>query len=437
MIPHSIHVTVALALGIVAATTAGHAATFHLVSSMNGYQSPSGPEEGYPGLFYLAATVAGTSQVAPLTVTSSGATTLLGRFKSMYILESNFVGGPNGRFYSAIEYSSDPAHVFSVTSAPGSKQEYLESPLVPVFAEALPNGMLLGSAISGSTWHLVTASAAGAVSSFYEFPPKARPLSTVYATDGNYYGIVATANSPVSYVFQVAPSGSGKALHNFAPNSFSTWDPAPLVQGPNGIFYGALPTGGANHSGLIFSLTPDGNYGILYKFLASDRGGPTTLIHASDGNLYGAAINYGGDSYLFRVTPSGEYATLHSMNPGTDGICNCSLVQGSDGIIYGTSAAGGVHGGGTMFALDAGLPKPKPQALQFSPHSGPAGTQVRIWGYNLLAPTVQFNGAGAAGVTSSGPQYVLATVPAGATTGPITVTTPGGSSTTQVSFAVQ
>ena len=128
---------------------------------------------------------------------------------------------------------------------------------------------------------------------------------------------------------------------------------------------------------------------------------------------------------------------LHSMNPGTDGICNCYLVQGSDGVIYGTSTAGGVHGGGTMFALDAGLPKPKPQALQFSPLSGPVGTQVLIWGYNLLAPSVQFNGAAATAVTGSGPQYVLATVPAGADTGPVTVTTPGGSSTTQASFTVQ
>jgi hypothetical protein len=62
---------------------------------------------------------------------------------------------------------------------------------------------------------------------------------------------------------------------------------------------------------------------------------------------------------------------------------------------------------------------------------------VRIWGANLLSATVQFNGVPAVAVSSSGPNYVWATVPAGATTGPISVTTPGGSNTTQASFTVQ
>jgi hypothetical protein len=50
---------------------------------------------------------------------------------------------------------------------------------------------------------------------------------------------------------------------------------------------------------------------------------------------------------------------------------------------------------------------------------------------------VQFNGTHATSVSNSGSNYVWATVPAGATTGPITVTTPGGLSTTPASFIVQ
>jgi hypothetical protein len=406
---------------------------------MNGYQFPSALLEGFPGLFYANATLAGTSQAAAIQITSRGATTVLATLPNMYNFLSTFVGGADGRFYTSVEYSSYPGYAFSVTSASGSGHNYPPQDFTPVFRQSLPKTEFLATGGGGNSGNLFLLKGGlnGAVTPIYQFPPKVRPLSAIRGSDGSYYGIVATANSPVSYVFRVTPSGTAASLHNFAPNSFSTWDPAPLVQGPNGTLYGALPTGGANHSGLIFSLTLDGNYSALYTFPTSNKGGPATLIQASDGNLYGAAINYGGDSYLFRVTPSGQYTMLHSMNPGTDGICNCSLVQGSDGVIYGTSAAGGVHGGGTMFALEAGLPKPKPQALQFSPLSGPAGSQVVIWGYNLLAPSVQFNGASATVVTGSGPQYVLATVPAGAISGPITVTTPGGSSTTQASFTVQ
>ena len=110
---------------------------------------------------------------------------------------------------------------------------------------------------------------------------------------------------------------------------------------------------------------------------------------------------------------------------------------GSDGIIYGTAQGAGGTGAGAVFALDVGMPKPRPWAKEFGPQSGRAGTRVRIWGSNLLSATVQFNGVAAVAVSNSGPNYVWATVPTGATTGPVTVTTPGGTNTTNVNFTVE
>ena len=75
--------------------------------------------------------------------------------------------------------------------------------------------------------------------------------------------------------------------------------------------------------------------------------------------------------------------------------------------------------------------------LSFTPAAGPVGKQVRIWGYNMLKATVSFNGVAATTVHNSGPNYVYATVPAGAASGPITVTTPGGTSITPGSFTVK
>jgi len=57
-------------------------------------------------------------------------------------------------------------------------------------------------------------------------------------------------------------------------------------------------------------------------------------------------------------------------------------------------------------------------------------------GYNLFGASVEFNGVPAAKAVSSGPNYIRATVPEGATSGPITVTTPGGTSTTRASFTI-
>jgi uncharacterized repeat protein (TIGR03803 family) len=119
------------------------------------------------------------------------------------------------------------------------------------------------------------------------------------------------------------------------------------------------------------------------------------------------------------------------------GVCQCSLLQGSDGNIYGTASSGGPTNAGVIFSVELGLPKPAPLAQHFSPASGAVGAQVLLWGSNLLSASVEFNGVAATTVSNSGSNYVLATVPAGATTGPITVTTPGGTVTTTHSFTVE
>jgi hypothetical protein len=63
----------------------------------------------------------------------------------------------------------------------------------------------------------------------------------------------------------------------------------------------------------------------------------------------------------------------------------------------------------------------------YSPTGGPVGTVVDIKGIGFTAgSTVKFNGTPATTITYLGPGEVKATVPAGATTGPITLTTGAG-----------
>jgi len=77
--------------------------------------------------------------------------------------------------------------------------------------------------------------------------------------------------------------------------------------------------------------------------------------------------------------------------------------------------------------------------IEFTPGSGPVGTPVSIFGTGFSTTpgqnTVTFNGTSAT-VLSAAPTQIVAVVPSGATTGPIGITAPSGSSSSNNSFTV-
>ena len=78
-----------------------------------------------------------------------------------------------------------------------------------------------------------------------------------------------------------------------------------------------------------------------------------------------------------------------------------------------------------------------PTITAFSPVSGPSGTLVSILGTSFTGVTsVSFNGTQATGIGFLSDTQVTATVPPGATTGPISVVTPGGVATSVANFVV-
>lgn len=94
------------------------------------------------------------------------------------------------------------------------------------------------------------------------------------------------------------------------------------------------------------------------------------------------------------------------------------------------SACGG-GGGGT-----SSNPSATPTVASFTPASGAAGTLVTVAGTNLSGATsVRFNGVPAA-FTPGSSTRLTATVPSGASTGPISVTTAAGTATSAGSFTV-
>jgi uncharacterized repeat protein (TIGR03803 family) len=148
-------------------------------------------------------------------------------------------------------------------------------------------------------------------------------------------------------------------------------NPADMVQGSDGNFYGTTAFGGANYDGTVFKLTPSGVLTSLHSFCSQtdssgdclDGAGPGALVQGSDGNFYGTTVRGGendilgyssGAGTIFQITPAGTLTSLYSFCSQADcldGGMPSGLVQGSDGNLYGTTVFGGTNDDGTVFRI--------------------------------------------------------------------------------------
>jgi uncharacterized repeat protein (TIGR01451 family) len=142
-------------------------------------------------------------------------------------------------------------------------------------------------------------------------------------------------------------------------------------------------------------------------------GRPGTVVILSGTNI----------SSVTAVTFNGVPATFTQLSPTQ--VSAVVPAGATTGPIFVTNSAGLIQSTSTFT-----VPVAAPRILSFSPNAGATGTVVFINGVNLGGTiTVTFNGAAAAFTQVSATQ-LKATVPAAATTGPIAVTTPGGTTST-------
>jgi uncharacterized repeat protein (TIGR03803 family) len=108
------------------------------------------------------------------------------------------------------------------------------------------------------------------------------------------------------------------------------------------------------------------------------------------------------------------------------------LVQDTNGAFYGMTYYGGTDGLGTVFSLSTGLGA----FVETVPTSGKVGAKVTILGSNLKGATsVTFDGTAATFKVISNTE-ISATVPAGAKTGIVQVTTSAGTLSSNAVFVV-
>jgi hypothetical protein len=405
--------------------------------------------EGKPGLFYVISFfTGGTTGGSVFTVNGSGT------FSPIYSApQNNTVGGvvraTNGELYGST-FAEVPPYLNYYLSMNTSGSGFVQYPLPGTWASGArtalaPTGemydLIQHAQNQVTVWAFDRISESGQITILHQFTtaegvPNASILTL--GPDGNLYGVGSQSPNGISqmFIYRFTPSGTYSRLINFPSVPNPIIYPFPLIAASDGTLYGTFAAGGTNNTGEIYQVTLSGQYQIVASF-PKNIASPRTLMQAADGNLYGTT-SY---NQIFRYEPATHATKLvYQMDKlGAQGNCGCTLIEGMDGKLYGSAPNGGNYPGmGAVFSLEIGLPKPLPSVTGLYPSSGAVGKQVILWGNYLLGATAaSFNGTPAITFKSTSAQSVAVTVPTGASSGPVTVTTANGSFTTTQSFTVQ
>ena len=182
----------------------------------------------------------------------------------------------------------------------------------------------------------------------------------IQATDGNLYGMtsgnlifseasVIYRFNPVSHVYTVMvdlndSTGFGPAYTH-------------LIQAANGKLYGMVGAGGSYTSGAIICFNiGDSSVTRLHSFNGYDGSNPFgSLIQASNGKLYGMTYQ-GGDSsqgniFCYDIT-NNIFTNLYSFQNSTGMYPERDLFELSNGLLLGTTYYGGAYNRGVIFSYD-------------------------------------------------------------------------------------
>jgi uncharacterized repeat protein (TIGR03803 family) len=170
-----------------------------------------------------------------------------------------------------------------------------------------------------------------------------------------------------------------QALHIFRGSPRDGGMPDGDLISVNGTLYGTTSVGGKHcydrgrslGCGTVFSITPNGEFHILYSFRGQPgaASGPIGALVEMHGLLYGTTVFGGSCKFygsncgtIFSVSPRGKERLLYSFKGGSDGIRPSGGLIAMNGMLYGVTSAGGgsryckgysAHGCGTVFAVTA------------------------------------------------------------------------------------
>lgn len=264
----------------------------------------------------------------------------------------------------------------SATNTLTSTFNFPNSPLSPAGLVQAGNGKLYGLTNAGGT------SDSGVVYSFdlatntrvdlanFNTITGGQPAGCmVLASNGKLYGMTSTGGSNGAGTIFTFNTSTNKLLKLFDFNGVNGANPyGNLIQATNKKIYGMTANGGSHNFGTIFSFDLVTNVEVkLFDFDSTNGAHPfASLVQASNGKLYGTTFLGGINGDLY----SGGYGTVFSFDPvlnthvklfdfnkANGAYPSCNLVEATDGKLYGTTYQGGLSlfgdpGNGTIFSLN-------------------------------------------------------------------------------------
>jgi uncharacterized repeat protein (TIGR03803 family) len=185
--------------------------------------------------------------------------------------------------------------------------------------------------------------------------------SLIQASNGKLYGMT-TWGGTLSYgtLFEYDPAtNTYKKKQEFAGTTDGGLPYGSLIQATNGKLYGLTSMGGENNMGVLFEYDPSNStYTKKIDFAGASNGSYPygSLVQASNGKLYGMTTRGGTNDFgvLFEYNPSTSSYTkkIEFAGSSTGSNPNGSLIQASNGKLYGMTAEGGTYNYGTLFEYD-------------------------------------------------------------------------------------
>ncbi len=246
-----------------------------------------------------------------------------------------------------------------------------------------------GTGAGGTVFRINTDGTGYAILHNFTFAPGASaPYSSLLqARDGALYGTTywgGTSNAGT--IFRIGTNGNDyRVLHSFTgtPDGANPW--AGLVQGQDGVLYGTTWGGGSGSVGTVFKINTNGDdYAVLHSFVNGFQDGSTPyagLMQGQDGALYGTTSSGGSTlgGTVYRITADGgSYKVLYNFQRASGSLPKSAVIQGQDGMLYGTTFSGGASSGGVIYRLKTdGLEYAVLCALSSGAHSASTLFQAR------------------------------------------------------------
>jgi uncharacterized repeat protein (TIGR03803 family) len=194
-------------------------------------------------------------------------------------------------------------------------------------------------------------------------------LSTAFlaaCSGSNGFNSTPSSIAPPSFARQPRTSGTEQVLYRFKGGNDGA-NPAPVLIDVKGALYGTAVNGGVSGCagggcGTVFKVDPSGTgYRVLYRFKGGTDGASPVGVIDVNGVLYGttsagggSGCGSGGCGTVFELKPSGKgYRVVYSFKGGTDGANPDSIID-VNGTLYGATYGGDVPSDyGTVFALNS------------------------------------------------------------------------------------